>query len=143
MTAVGVDASLFAALDPPRLAGTRCAGCGTVTFPAQDGCPRCAGPEMVPVELPDHGALWTWTVQSFEPKLPYRVPATGFEPFGVGYVDLGDLIVESRLVGDPAELEIGMPMRLTLLPLWQNEDGSPVVTYAFTPEHVHQAGSPA
>jgi uncharacterized OB-fold protein len=131
---VGVEASLFASLDPPRLAGSRCASCATVTFPAQSACPKCAADQMVPVELADRGTLWTWTVQAFEPKAPYRPPVSGFQPFGVGYVDLGEVIVEARLAGDPAALEIGMPMRLTLLPLWDGEDGSTVVTYAFEPD---------
>src|SRR5919201_1711577 len=110
-----VEPRLFASLDPPRLAGSRCATCGTVTFPMQAGCPRCTGSDMAAVELPDRGTLWAWTVQAFEPKAPYRVPASGFTPYGVGYVDLGEVIVESRLTGDPAALEIGLPMRLTLL----------------------------
>ena len=65
--------------------------------------------------------------------MPYRVPDTGFAPYGVGYVHLGEVIVESRLLGDPARFEIGMPMRLTLLPLGTGPDGSPVVSYAFEP----------
>ena len=133
MTVTAVDQSLFSSLDPPRLAGSRCAGCGTVTFPAQAGCAKCTGTDLARVELADHGTLWTWTVQAFEPKPPYRVPESGFTPYGVGYVDLGDVIVESRLLGDPARFEIGMPMRLTLLPLWAGPDGSPVVSYAFEP----------
>lgn len=132
MTAVGVDAALFASLDPPRLAGSKCAKCGTVTFPAQDGCARCTGDEMVPVGLPQRGTLWSWTVQSFEPKPPYRAPASGFVPYAVGYVDLGEVIVESRLVGDDAQWEIGLPVQLTLLPLWE-ADGTTTVTYAFEP----------
>ena len=88
---------------------------------------------MAPVELADRGTLWTWTVQAFEPKAPYRVPDTGFTPYSVGYVHLGDVIVESRLQGDPAQFRIGMPMTLTLLPLWSGPDGRPVVTYAFQP----------
>lgn len=126
-----VDATLFASLDPPRLAGARCAACGTVTFPAQDGCPQCARPGMATVALADRGELWTWTVQAFEPKPPYRAPAGGFEPFGVGYVHLGDVIVEARLTGDPAAFRVGQPMRLTLLPVWTDDAGVPVVTYAF------------
>lgn len=133
MTSVGVDAALFASLEPPRLAGTKCAQCGTVTFPAQDGCPRCAGSDMVPVELAERGALWSWTVQSFEPKAPYRPPADGFQPFGVGYVDLGDIIVEARLVGEETQWEIGLPMQLTLLPLWDGDGDTTTVTYAFAP----------
>lgn len=128
-----VESTLFASLDPPRLAGSRCAQCATVTFPAQDGCPRCAGGDMHPVELPDHGTLWTWTVQHFEPKAPYRAPADGFVPYGVGYIDLGDVIVESRLSGDVSVLDIGLPMRLELLPVWDGPDGRSVVTYAFAP----------
>jgi uncharacterized OB-fold protein len=89
---------------------------------------------MTRIELPDRGTLWTWTVQAFEPKLPYRVPESGFTPYGVGYVDLGEVIVESRLAGDSSGLEIGLPMRLVLLPVWPDGSGGDVVTYAFEPE---------
>ena len=122
---IAVDPGLFSSLDPPRLAGSRCAACGTVTFPAASGCAKCAGTDLARIELADRGTLWTWTVQAIEPKAPYHAPPA-FAPFGVGYVDLGDVIVESRLTGDPAGFEIGMAMRLTLLPLWED-----VVTYAF------------
>jgi uncharacterized protein len=133
MTATAVDPALFASVEPPRLAGSRCSNCGTVAFPAQSGCANCTGTDLEAVELADRGTLWTWTVQAIEPKPPYRVPETGFIPYGVGYVHLGDVIVESRLLGDPSGFEIGMPMRLTLLPLWPGPDGSPVVSYAFQP----------
>jgi uncharacterized protein len=133
LTPIPVDAALFASLDPPTLAGARCTQCRTVVFPVQTGCARCTSSELTPVELPDTGTLWTWTVQAFEPKPPYHVPDSGFEPYGVGYVDLGEVIVESRLDGAVA-FEIGEPMRLMLLPLWTHPDGAPVVTYAFTRE---------
>jgi uncharacterized protein len=119
-----IEPSLFASLDPPRLAGARCANCGTVTFPALTGCAKCAGSNMAPVELAEHGTLWTYTVQDFEPKPPYRAPAGGFVPYPVGYVNLGDVVVEARLIDEAPE--IGAPMRLTLLLLWDD-----VVTYAF------------
>ncbi|HEY3262319.1 MAG TPA: OB-fold domain-containing protein [Pseudonocardiaceae bacterium] len=134
MAAVPVEPALFASLDPPKLAGSRCANCGTVAFPVQTGCAKCTGSQLTHVELPDRGTLWTWTVQAFEPKAPYRVPDSGFEPYGVGYVDLGEVIVESRLEGDQAALQIDQPMRLVLRPLWSREDGDTVVTYAFEPD---------
>jgi uncharacterized OB-fold protein len=108
-----VDAELFASLEPPRLAGSRCTSCGTVAFPPQAGCARCSGDDVDIVELPDRGTLWTFTAQDYEPKAPYRAPDTGFEPYGVGYVDLGDVIVEGRLVGD--SFAIDDPMRLVLI----------------------------
>jgi uncharacterized OB-fold protein len=71
-------------------------------------------------------------VQTFPPKAPY-LDGDGFEPFGVGYVELpGQLRVEARLtVADPARLEIGMPMKLTLIPVPGRDDGSQ--TFAFAP----------
>ena len=129
---IPVDATLFASLDPPRLAGSRCSGCGTVTFPATSSCPKCMESTMAPYALPDRGTVWTWTVQGFAPKPPYVPPAGGFRPFPVGYVDLGDVLVESHLLADAAQLRIGLAVRLVLEPTWET-DGAPVVTYAFAP----------
>jgi len=123
---------LFASLDPLRLAGSRCTVCRTTTFPVQADCPRCACRTMEPTPLADAGVLWTWTVQAFEPKPPYVAPASGFEPFPVGYVDLGDVMVETRLDADPAALRVGMPMRLVPLMLC-TAAGQPVLGYAFAP----------
>jgi uncharacterized OB-fold protein len=44
---IAVDVALFSSLDPPRLAGSRCATCGTVTFPAQAGCAKCTGTDEI------------------------------------------------------------------------------------------------
>jgi uncharacterized OB-fold protein len=90
------------------------------------------------VLLPRSGTLWTWTIQGFRPKSPpYKgddAPET-FEPFGVGYVDLeGELMVEARLTeNDPERLAIGAELELVVVPLYREEDGTEVVTYAFRP----------
>lgn len=95
-----------------RLRGGRCRSCGAVAFPLPAGCARCTSEDLEEIELPDNGVLWSWTIQRFRPKPPYRGPDE-FEPFGVGYVDLGSVIVEGRLtVADPDDLEIGMRMTL-------------------------------
>ena len=128
-----VDAGLFSSLDPPRLAAARCGACGTVVFPAASSCPRCSAGGMAPYALPDRGTVWTWTVQGFAPKAPYVPPAGGFEPFPVGYVHLGDVLVEAHLLAHPQELRIGLPVRLVLEPVW-DADGAAVVTFAFEPD---------
>jgi uncharacterized protein len=127
-----VDAALFASLDPPRLAGSRCTECSTVVFPSALSCPRC-GRTTAPHVLPDRGTVWTWTVQGFEPKAPYVPPAGGFTPFPVCYVDLGEVLVEGHLLADREQIQIGLPVRLVLEPVCQG-DGSTVVTYAFEPD---------
>ena len=128
-----VDDSLFVAGDGPlTLRGAECGRCSTTTFPVQDGCPRCGALEMADVALPRTGALWSFTVQGFEPKAPYR-GREPFTPYGVGYVDLGPVIVEARLTeNDPNRLRVGAPMELTLVPAY--DDGAePVFTFAFAP----------
>ncbi len=90
------------------------------------------------VELSPTGKLWSYTVQRFRPKTPYNGSGTDvdFTPYGVGYIELaGELIVESRIVADDlTALEIGQPMRITT-EAYREEEGEPVLTYAFTPAH--------
>ena len=117
----------------PRLLGSRCSKCETVTFPRQGSCPRCTSVDVREWQLATRGTLWTWTIQCFPPKSPpYAGAADAFEPFGVGYVELpGEVRVEARLtVADPARLRIGMPMELVLLPA---PGGDGVMTFAFQP----------
>jgi uncharacterized OB-fold protein len=140
--AVPVAEGLFTWPERPRLIGGMCAACGTTTFPAQRSCPRCTETELREVPLAETGRLWTWTIQAFEPKLPYAADGP-FTPYGVGYVELatedgsGAVLVESRLTeADPARLEIGAPMRLTFIPLRRDTSGATVMTFAFEPaEH--------
>jgi uncharacterized OB-fold protein len=120
--------------DPPRLTGARCSGCGTIVFPRQDSCPRCSGRSMSAYVLPVSGRVWSWTRQAFPPKPPYRPPAQGHRPYHVGYVDLGEVLVEALLEVSRAEIRIGLPVRLTTVPAYRDEDGTEVVTFAFRPE---------
>ena len=138
MAQVPVDDGEITSIDDPRLIGSRCNTCGNHMFPTQGSCPKCASTDTVPIELETVGTLWTWTVQGYPPKAPPYLgdadPKT-FESFGVGYVELpGQVKVETRLTeSDPEKLEIGMEMELTLVPLYTNDDGDEVMTFAFAP----------
>jgi len=118
----------------PRLIGSRCRDCGTVTFPKQNSCAYCAGDDSEEHLLAPRGELWTWTVQRFRPKTPPYNGPEEFEPFGVGYVELpGECRVESILTtADPEELRIGMEMELTLIPA-TGPNGEAARTFAFAP----------
>jgi uncharacterized protein len=123
--------------EDPQLIGSQCSACGATTFPAQSRCPRCSGATMAELALPRQGTLVSWTTQGFPPVLPYAGDPTGasFEPFGVGLVQLGDVVrVESRLTeSDPAKLEFGMDVELAIIPFYVDEDGDEIVTFAFAP----------
>ena len=128
------DAVIGGTMEEPRLIGSACERCGTVTFPRQASCPRCTSEDVRPRELATRGRLWTWTIQCFAPKAP-PYPEGGvrdFEPYGVGYIELpGEVRVEARLTeSDPERLQIGMPMELTLIPV---PGASARLTYAFRP----------
>ena len=136
MASVPVAENLFTwPADDPQLIGSKCAECAMVTFPTQGSCPRCSSTAMEEHLLARRGTLWAWTTQSFPPPAPYAGP-TGkdFVPFGVGYVDLGDVKVESRLTeNDPDKLAHGMAVELVVVPFRTDDEGTEVVTFAFAP----------
>jgi uncharacterized OB-fold protein len=86
--------------------------------------------------LPRRGTLVAWTTQGFPPGSPYAGPTgDAFTPFGVGLVQLGDVIrVEGRLTeNDPGKLRFGMDVELTMVPLTTDAEGNEVMTFAFQP----------
>ena len=116
------------------LIGGQCGDCGYLAFPVPTGCARCASTSVDERQLPTEGELWTFTIQAFRPKEPYDGPAS-FQPFGVGYVNLGgEVLVEGRLTGvDVDVIQIGMPMRTVTEPYKIDTNGDHVLTYAFAP----------
>ena len=121
--------------DTAVLIGGKCADCGNVAFPLPTGCARCTGTAVTSYRLAIEGELWTYTVQAFRPKPPYDGPAE-FEPFGVGYVDLGgEVLVEGWLTGIELDaIEIGRPMRSVTKAYKTDASGDAVLTYAFAPK---------
>jgi len=86
MTQVPIAEGVFTwSSESPRLLGSRCDDCGTHTFPAQRGCPRCGSESMARVELADRGTLY-----AFAPAASVRergIPASSerpIEPVGDG-----------------------------------------------------------
>jgi uncharacterized OB-fold protein len=120
--------------DQPVLIGSRCAACGTVTFPVQASCPRCTSEDVAAHRLATSGTLWTWTSQGFRPKSPPYTGPEEFEGYLVGYVELGgEVRVEGILTGlERDAVRIGMPMRTTSLTV-PGPDGDERVTFAFAP----------
>jgi uncharacterized protein len=129
-----IDPTLFTDESEPRLVGSRSQSSDVVVFPRAEYCPKTAAKDMVDEPLPTRGTLWSWTIQGFRPKSPPYTGPDEFVPYGVGYIDLGVVKVESRLtVSSPDELSIGMEMEMVMIPWSVDADGTQVVTYAFAP----------
>ena len=131
--ALAPDISTWPAEDP-QLIGSRCGACEFVTFPAQDRCPSCSTAGMTEELLPRAGTIVAWTVQNFPPGAPYAGPVgEDFEPFGVGLVELDGVVrVEGRLTeNDPAKIDFGQRVELTMIPFAVDDHGEDLYTFAF------------
>ena len=121
--------------DGPRLIGSRCVSCGTLYFPRAPSCrnPRCPDKIVERTLLPARGTLFSYTVQRYRPPPLFRVD--DWSPYALGLVDLGEgLRVMGMLTGiAPDAIEIGMPVRLVVEPLYADAEGRAVITYKFAP----------
>jgi uncharacterized OB-fold protein len=111
-------------LDPPRLIGSRCAGCGTTQFPARDFCPACrAESGQTHVTLSERGVVFSYTVVHQSPG--------GRVPYTLAYVDLPEQVrVLAQLEDLNGDLRIGMPVKLKLKAMRFDGD-VPVIGYVF------------
>jgi uncharacterized OB-fold protein len=95
---------------------------------------------MAELLLPRRGTVVSWTTQGFPPSFDYLGTPAGasFEPFGVGLVQLDDVVrVESRLTeSDPEKLDFGMEVELRIVPFYVDGEGNEIVTFAFAPAGV-------
>jgi uncharacterized OB-fold protein len=130
MEGVSIRAGLFS-IDPPRLLGGRCEACRRYHFPAQSTCPYCSADDCAAVPLSEHGTLYLHTVVRNAPP-GFR----GTAPYGFGVVELpeGLRIVSPLTEARLDALRIGMPVRLRVAPLFTDDDGREVLSYAFAPE---------
>ena len=117
--------------DGPRLLAGRCRACAKSHFPVGPVCPYCGVDEPAESQVGPGGHLKLFTAVLAKPP-GYR----GEVPYGFGVVELdGGLEVITRLTEARIErLRPGVPMRLVIEPLFTDEDGTAVVTYAFAPE---------
>lgn len=117
--------------DGPRLVAGACGACARQHFPATPSCPYCGADQCAERAVGATGTLFLHTTIATRPP-GYR----GAVPYGFGVVELADgLRVVTRLsTTEAAELRLGSPMRLVLETLFEDEDGTPVVSYAFAPE---------
>lgn len=131
------------------LRGCRCEQCRALFFPQRLSCERCGGIGMLDEILPTEGTLWSWTGQHFPPPSPpyfRRHDRTDFEPYFVGYVDLGEILVLSRLVARKNPPRIGARAALAWLPLKGADDTVPsqlpvFIVQAETPAELSSAGT--
>jgi uncharacterized protein len=119
------------ASEGPRLLAARCIACGKVHFPASATCPYCGADAPTPTLVGPAGQLRLFTVVANRPP-GYRGPV----PYGFGVVEVDgvDLQVITRLTeNDLQRLRPGLPVTLVIEPLFTDDEGATVMSYAFAP----------
>ena len=112
----------------PRLIAAECVACGRRQFPAAAVCPYCAADGTREIRVGPAGRLELYTMVLRAPP-GYRGPV----PYALGIVALdGGLSVVARLTEtDATRLRPGLPVELVVEPLFTDDAGQPVLSYAF------------
>lgn len=112
-------------INPPRLLGSRCASCGTASFPAREFCPSCQAQDaQAKVQLTPEGTVFSYTVI-------HQSPDGRAVPYVLAYVDLRDQVrVLAQLEHPHEEVRVGMTVTLAPKQL-RVEDGAPIIGYVF------------
>ena len=114
----------------PRLLAGRCGACQAHHFPASDTCPYCGAGDCAVDAIGARGRLALFTVVEARPP-GYRGPV----PYGFGVVDVDEgMRVVTRLAESRLEhLRAGMAVALEIAPLFTNDAGDEVLSFAYAP----------
>jgi uncharacterized OB-fold protein len=116
--------------DDPHLEATECTSCGARFFDRRNACAACCAREFRRVAVSTSGELRAFTI------VARSAPGIAV-PFTAATVDCDGTTVRANLVNvdpDPAVLRVGMPVRLTIIPVGTDAAGTEAVAYAFEPE---------
>lgn len=108
----------------PALLGSRCAGCGHVSFPAETVfCknPACGSESFDQVELSRRGRIWSYTDAQYQPPPPYVPRSDPYRPFALAAVELPEGLVVMGQVADGygiEDLTVGGEVELVVEPLY-------------------------
>jgi uncharacterized OB-fold protein len=115
--------------DRPALLGTRCASCGTYSFPRETSfCknPDCTGRDFEEVELSRRGTIWSYTNACYQPPPPYVPTTDPFEPFSLAAVELAEekMVVLGQLVPGVRleDLAVGTEVELVIDTLFEDDE---------------------
>ncbi|MDY0081476.1 MAG: OB-fold domain-containing protein, partial [Ignavibacteriaceae bacterium] len=78
--------------------------------------------------------LKSYAVQHYQAPLPFKTESS-IAPYTIGMVEFnGEIQIAGIVVGRRENsLRVGMKMNTTVFELYRNEDGRPVLTWAFEP----------
>jgi uncharacterized OB-fold protein len=117
-----------------RIRSARCGSCGTYFFPEYHAQHRsgCSREGVEKVLLSNRGKIASWTIEHYMCPPPFRAPPD-IAPYGIALVEFPEGIQVAGLImeSDLSTLKIGQDVETITYPLYKNDAGQDVVTWAF------------
>lgn len=117
-----------------RLIVSKCKKCGAISFPK---APFCQNPDcekvrenVEQIELSKRGKLYSYSIQRYQPPLPFRYEP--FEPYALGMVDFPEGIRIWGIITKMENLEIGTEVETTVGKLYEDEENE-YITWMWNP----------
>ena len=115
--------------DQPHLVANECTACGARFFDRRNACASCSATEFKQVDVAREGELQAFTIVTFAaPGVPV--------PFVAGLIDCDGTSVRGNVVNvepDPANVSLGMKVKLTTFPIGSDDEGTEAVGFGFEP----------
>lgn len=121
------------------LLGAHCRDCGIYVFGPAIFCQSCTSSNLETVELGKQGVLYSYTVVRVAPQgWPGQIP------YFLGQIELreGPQVLAEVIDCLEADLKIGMPVELALVPVKAPEGDTERVVYKWRPAPTQQEGGP-
>ena len=131
MTSERIPLVAYLALEPePHLVAQECVACGARFFDRRNACGACGARNFRPAPVATTGHLRAFSIV-------HRADPGVAVPFVSAIVEAGDgTTVRANLVEvapDPAEIRLGMPVRLVTYPAGTDSEGTECVAFGFAP----------
>lgn len=113
----------------PHLRAKRCTACGATFFDRRNACASCGATDFTTVDVARDGTLRAFTIVALAAK---GIPV----PYVAAVIDCDGVSVRANIIGvdpDPANLTLGMPVRLATYPMGTDADGTEAIAFGFEP----------
>ncbi|HRE02584.1 MAG TPA: OB-fold domain-containing protein [Ilumatobacteraceae bacterium] len=113
----------------PHLVASECTSCGARFFDRSNACASCFGTEFRPVDIATDGIVTAFTIVAL------AAPGVAV-PFVSAIVDCDGTSVRANLTNvdpTPEAVTLGMPVRLTTVPVGADTNGVEAINFAFEP----------
>lgn len=116
--------------DRPHLEANECVKCGARFFDRRNACASCFSTDgFTKVPVPTEGEVRAFSIVTFA--------APGVQvPFVSAIVNCGGTSVRGTIVNippDPDHVKLGMKVRLALVPVGTDDEGTEAINYGFEP----------